>query len=148
MKKDDRKTPATFFEIFVGHLVSEAFGVNPEKEIEVLALAPGYALPTDFVFDLGPDKSRIHVPVKISTRERIIQFWAHQRVLDGVSGINRFRGVLVCLTETNMVQKNMSVVEVCLPDQWAIYQMFVAQLYRIYYLDPPVINRSINIAHI
>jgi len=138
LKSDDRKTPATFFEIFVGHLASRAFNINPHKKIDVLALAPGYSLPTDFVFDLGPAKSRIHLPVKISTRERIIQVWAHQRVLDGVYGINRFRGILVCLTETNMVRKDLSVLEVCLPEQWAIYQMFISQLYRIYYFDLPV----------
>lgn len=138
IRRDDRKTPATFFENLVGHLVSRTFNVNPERQIRVLALAPGTTLPTDFVFDLGRDKGRLHLPVKISTRERIIQVWAHQRVLDGVYGINRFKGILICLTETNMVRKNMSVVEVCLPDQWAIYQMFISQLHRIYYLDPPV----------
>jgi len=149
LKKDDRKTPSKFFEDLVGHLVSKALAVNPEKKIKVLAevapLIPGQdspkpeqTLPTDFVFDLGPNKSRIHLPVKMSTRERVIQVWAHQRVLDGVYGINRFKGILVCLTETNMKRKDMSVVEVCLPDQWAIYQMFIAQLFRIYYFDPPV----------
>jgi hypothetical protein len=44
---------------------------------------------------------------------------------------------LVCLTETNK-QQNASVVEVCLPNQWIAYQMFIARLERVYYLDPPV----------
>lgn len=135
LKTDDRKTPATFFEILVGHLIASLYSTNPGKEIQILAQQR--TLPTDFVFDLGPDRSKLHVPVKISTRERIIQVWAHQRVLDGVYGINHFRGVLVCLTETNMVRRNLSVVEVCLPDQWAIYQTFIAQMHRIYYFDPP-----------
>jgi hypothetical protein len=25
----------------------------------------------------------------------------------------------------------------CLPDQWAMYQMFIAQMHRVSYLDPP-----------
>jgi hypothetical protein len=36
-----------------------------------------------------------------------------------------------------MQRKTASVVEVCLPEQWAIYQMFIAQLHRVYYFDPP-----------
>jgi hypothetical protein len=49
---------------------------------------------------LGDGKNRIHLPVKTSTRERVIQAWAHQRVLDGVYGVGRFKGVLVALAET------------------------------------------------
>lgn len=51
-------------------------------------------------------------------------------------GSGRFRGVLVCLTETNK-QQDSSVVEVCLPNQWIAYQMYISQLHRVYYLDPP-----------
>jgi len=137
LKSDDKKTPGTFFEVFIGHLAALSFGINPQTSIQVLNMDQKTQLPTDFIFDLGPDKNKIHLPVKISTRERVVQVWAHQRVLDGVFGMNRFKGVLVCLTETNMQRKTMSVVEVCLPDQWAIYQMFIAQMHRIYYLDPP-----------
>lgn len=43
---------------------------------------------------------------------------------------------MVCATETNK-QQNVSVVEVCLPLQWAAYQMYIARLERVYYLDPP-----------
>jgi hypothetical protein len=46
-------------------------------------------------------------------------------------------GILVCLTETNK-QQNTAVLEVCLPNQWIAYQMYIAHLDRVYYLDPPV----------
>jgi len=137
LKKDDKKTPGTFFEAFVGHLVARTFNLNPTTSIEVLNLDLKTELPTDYVFDFGPGKNKIHLPIKTSTRERVVQVWAHQRVLDGVYGVNRFKGLLTCLTETNMQRKTMSVVEVCLPDQWAIYQMFISQLHRVYYFDPP-----------
>jgi hypothetical protein len=94
-------------------------------------------LPTDFLFDLGAQKCRIHLPVKLSTRERVVQVWAHQRVLDGVYGVGRFRGILVVGTETKAGTKNLKVTEICLPDQWAVYQMFISQLRRVYYLDVP-----------
>jgi hypothetical protein len=67
-----------------------------------------------------------------------VQVWAHQRVLDGVYGLERFKGTLVCLAETNYQSRNNTVVEVCLPNQWMAYQMFIARLFRIYYLDPPL----------
>jgi len=133
----DKKTPATYFEIFAGHLLADRFGANPQTSATVLNLDMKGDLPTDFIFDLGAGRSKFHVPIKISTRERVIQVWAHQRVLDGIYGAGRFRGLLVALTETKLDRKKLDVVEICLPDQWRVYQMFIAQLDRIYYLDPP-----------
>jgi len=135
--RGDKKTPATFFECFVANIFSRELGVLPTKKAEVLNLDMQATLPTDYLFNLGPNKAKIHLPVKISTRERVVQVWAHQRVLDGVYGVGRFQGVLVVITETNLV-KGGKVTEVCLPDQWKVYQMFISQLKRIYYLDLPI----------
>lgn len=138
-KSPNQKSPGTFFEIFVAHLAAIKLGVNPSKKVTVPTgdeTIAGNSLPTDFIFDLGSGKSKIHMPVKISTRERVVQAWAHQRVLEGMLGAGRYKGVLVVLTETNK-QKNESVVEVCLPGQWQAYQMYIAPMYRVYYLDLP-----------
>lgn len=68
----DKKTPGTFFELVIGHLLSVAFGVKPRKKVEVLTIEDERStLPTDFIFDLGPKQLKFHVPVKISTRERL-----------------------------------------------------------------------------
>lgn len=144
LKKGDQKTPGTFFEIFIGHLFSHTYDLDPMKHIQVLNLDAESKLPTDFIFDLGPEKSKIHLPIKLSTRERVVQVWAHQRVLDGVFGAERFKGVLVVLAETNYQQKDNSVVEVCLPKQWAVYQMFIARMFRVYYLDVPQKYRTLK----
>ncbi len=133
----DKKTPATFFECFVANIFSRELGVLPSTRAEILNMDMRATLPTDYLFNLGPGKAKIHLPVKISTRERVVQVWAHQRVLDGVYGVGRFRGVLVAITETNLV-KGGKVTEVCLPDQWKVYQMFISQMKRIYYLDLPM----------
>lgn len=150
-KTNDKKSPGTFFEIFTGHLVAGQFGVNPERHTEVPSLDIQNTLPTDYVFDLGPGCNRIHLPIKTSTRERVVQVWAHQRVLDGLHGTNRFKGLLVAMTETNK-QNDSSVVEVCLPGQWAVYQMYIAQMHRIYYLDVPqkysVLNNTYPFIHV
>jgi hypothetical protein len=142
-KDGDKKSPGTYFENFVGHLVAMTFAVNPTKTITVPTLDLTVSLPTDFIFDLGPGMSQIHLPVKTSTRERVIQVWAHQRVLDGMHGVNRFRGLLVVLAETNR-QGTTSITEVCLPGQWAAYQMYIAQLHRVYYLDIPDKYRALR----
>lgn len=134
----DKKTPGTYFEIIVGHLLATAFGVKPRNRVEVLTVEDERStLPTDFIFDLGPRRLKFHVPVKTSTRERAIQVWAHQRMLNGVYGEGRFKGVLVALAETKLDLKKREVVEICLPEQWAVYQRFVAQMDRVYYLDIP-----------
>jgi hypothetical protein len=135
---NDQKTPGTFFEMFVGHLLSLTFGVKPRKQVEVLTVEDERStLPTDFIFDLGPKQLKFHVPVKTSTRERVIQVWAHQRMLNGVYGEGRFKGILVALAETKLDRGKLEVVEICLPDQWAVYQRFVARMDRVYYLDLP-----------
>ena len=74
LKTRDQKTPATFFECLIGHLIARSFGVNPRTQVEVLHLEDeASTLPTDFIFDLGPAKPKFHIPVKTSTRERVIQ---------------------------------------------------------------------------
>jgi hypothetical protein len=140
LKTGDQKSPATFFECLNGHLLARAFQTNPRREVEVLQLEgeeEAGTLPTDFIFDLGRSKPKFHVPVKISTRERIIQVFAHQRVLDGVHGFGTFKGMLVCLTETKLDHTTREVVEICVPKQWNLYQRFIAPMHRFYYYDLP-----------
>jgi hypothetical protein len=143
-KDNDKKSPGTYLECLVGHLVASTFGVRPTATITAPTLDIEISLPTDFIFDLGPDKSRIHLPVKASTRERVVQVWAHQRLLDGMHGVNRFRGLLVVLAETNRQTATNSITEVCLPGQWTAYQMYIAQLYRVYYFDVPDKYRALR----
>lgn len=143
-KDGDQKTPGTFFEYLVGHLFARTLGINPETSLPVLNLDMDTNLPTDFVFNLGKNRPKFHLPVKTSTRERVIQVWAHQRVLDGVYGTGRFLGTPVILTETKSDKRKREVIEICLPDQWRIYQMHIAQLKRVYYLDVPVVYNNLN----
>ena len=137
IKESDQKTPGTYFEYLMGHLFSIHFEVKPRNQVEVLNLDMKSKLPTDFIFDLGTNRPKFHVPVKTSTRERVVQVWAHQRVLDGVYGNGRFIGLLTCLAETKLDHKTKKVIEICLPDQWRLYQLFISQLKRVYYLDIP-----------
>jgi hypothetical protein len=146
LKKGDQKTPGTFFEYLIGHLFASRLGINPRTRLPVLNVDDlKTELPTDFVFDLGKGKPKFHLPVKTSTRERVIQVWAHQRVLNGVYGTGLFLGTPVILTETKNDVARREVVEICLPDQWRLYQMHIAQLRRIYYLDIPAAYTALNL---
>lgn len=144
LKDSDQKTPGTFFEYFMGHLFSIQLDIIPQNKLSVLNLDMHANLPTDFIFDLGENKPKFHVPIKTSTRERVVQVWAHQRVLDGVYGTGRFLGLLSCLSETKLDHRSKVVTEICLPDQWRIYQMFISQLTRVYYLDIPSKYEELN----
>lgn len=144
-KSNDRKTPATFFEILAGHLVASFLGVQPRRSIPVLHMDEDHVeLPTDYWFDLGPEQQKIHLPVKMSTRERAIQVWAHQRILDGVFGTSRLIGVLIALAETKLSRRTLDVVEICVPGQWQLYQRYIAPIHRVYYLDPPAAYLALN----
>lgn len=90
----------------------------------------------DFLFDL-PAESSIHMAVKMSTRERIVQAWAHQALLNSAFGSGRFRGLMVLFGETKLDSRSLEVVEICVPDQWLAYQALLAPMERIYYFDPP-----------
>jgi len=144
IKTGDQKTPGTYFEYLIGHTFSRFLDINPQNKIEVLNLDKKATLPTDFIFDLGVGESKLHLPVKTSTRERVIQVWAHQRVLDGIYGSGRFIGILVCIAETKTNPRSREVIEICLPDQWKIYQMFISRLERVYYLDIPTPYKKLS----
>jgi hypothetical protein len=106
-KSGDKKTPGTFFEFLVAHLVARQFGVLPRRKVRVPSVeGQSCELPTDLIFELGKGMVKFHVPVKLSTRERSIQAWAHQRVLVGLWGLSAFKGLLVVLTGTKALLRN------------------------------------------
>jgi hypothetical protein len=130
-----RKASATFFEILVGHIVARAVGVDPRKKVRIPE--SGADLPTDYVFDPKRKSRKIHLPIKTSTRERAVQAWVHQLVLDRIFGTGVYRGILVVAAETKRNSKTGEVIEICVPRQLQMFQSRVAELSRVYYLDPP-----------
>lgn len=134
----DQKTPGTFFEYYIAFFFSWRLNINPQSSIQIQSLDNEQSsLPTDHIFNLGRGKRKFHMPVKTSSRERAIMLWAHQKLIDGVYGNGRFMGTPVLMQETKLDRKNKQVVEICLPGQWQLYQLYIAKLTRIYYLDPP-----------
>jgi hypothetical protein len=130
-----RKASATFFEILIGHMVARSIGVSPRKKVRIPE--SGADLPTDYVFDLGRSRRKVHLPIKTSTRERAVQAWVHQLVLDRIFGTGQYRGILVVAAETKRDSHTGEVIEICVPRQLQMFQSRVAEISRIYYLDPP-----------
>jgi hypothetical protein len=139
-----RKASATFFEILIGHIVSRIVGMSPRKKVQIPE--SGADLPTDYVFDPGPKSRKVHVPIKTSTRERGVQAWVHQLVLDRIFGMGVFRGIFVVSSETRYNTMTGAVTEICVPKQLQMFQSRVAEISRVYYLDPPQVYLALSTA--
>jgi hypothetical protein len=134
-KKSSRKTPGTHFEVLLGSLISLLL---PDFVRTKFIAIPGQSesVSTDIVF--GTDRGGIVIPAKITTRERIVQPYAHQRILDSVFPVGSYQSVLMCVSETQRDEKTLSVKEICVPGTIRLFQAHLASLNSIYYLDPPL----------
>ncbi|MBI4190330.1 MAG: hypothetical protein HY525_07295 [Betaproteobacteria bacterium] len=136
--RQNKKGPATFFECYIGHLFAKAVGINPTKRARLPVHGRDVLMTMDFLIDMGKKHRKVHLPVKMSTRERVVQAWAHQRLLDAAYGNGVYRGIMVLFSETKLDSRSLEVVEICVPDQWLAYQALLAHMDRIYYFDVPV----------
>jgi len=137
-KPGSRKTPGTHFEILVGTLLGAISGLERGKQIKVPG--EGYTVPTDIVLQRKPgDKGpTLVIPTKITTRERVVQPFAHQRILDEVFGPGTYRSIVVMVSETQRDDKGKrGLNEICVPNQVGMFQAYLAKLSGLYYLDPP-----------
>jgi hypothetical protein len=133
-KKSSRKTPGTHFEVILGSLISQFL---PDFVRTKFIRIPGQieSVSTDIVF--GTDRGGIVIPAKITTRERIVQPFAHQRILDSVFPIGSYQSVLLCVSETQRDNKTGHVKDICVPGTIRLFQAHLSRLNAIYYLDPP-----------
>lgn len=135
--RQNKKGPATYFEHYIGHLFARWLGVNPTKRVMLPVQDRNVRMTMDFLLDLGAGIPKVHLPVKMSSRERVVQAWAHQRLLDAAYGDGTFRGIMVVFAETKLNSRSLEVVEICVPDQWLSYQTLLAKMDRVYYFDLP-----------
>jgi hypothetical protein len=145
--RQNKKGPATYFECFIGHLFAKALGINPRKQASFLVEGRTIRMTMDFIFDLERGGVRIHLPVKMSTRERVVQAWAHQRMLDSAYGEGEYKGIMVLFSETKLDLRSREVIEICVPDQWLAYQALLSKMTRIYYFDAPERYRALTAAY-
>ena len=136
--RNNKKGPATYFEYLVGHIFARLLHSEPTRNATVSVLDQQIPMTMDFLFETATDVPNIHLPIKMSTRERIVQAWAHQRILDTAFGSGHYRGIMVCFSETKLNSRTCDVEEICVPNQWLIYQNLIAKLHCIYYFDMPL----------
>lgn len=136
--RNDKKSQATYFERMVGHIFAKSLGIEPVKSAELPVSGRQVRMTMDFLFERDGNTPNIHLPVKMSTRERVVQAWAHQRLLESAYGDGSYVGKLVVFSETKLDVRKREVVEICVPDQWLAYQYLLAKMESIYYFDLPV----------
>ena len=92
---------------------------------------------TDLVMSINGRPGGIVIPLKITTRERIVQPFAHQRILDAAFGDGVYKSLLMCISETQLDEKTRSVKQVCVPGTIKLFQKYLARLSGVYYCDVP-----------
>lgn len=130
-----RKTPGTYFEVLLGSILGMLLP-NCVRSKHIPIPNSEENVSTDIVFTNSQNGNGLVIPVKITTRERIVQPFAHQRILDSVFGIDRFHSILVCASELQR-DGDDNVNEICVPGTIKLFQSHLAKLKAIYYLDPP-----------
>lgn len=135
--RQNKKGPATYFECLIGHIFSHHLNSQPRKNATLNVDGRELRLTMDFLFPESEHRKNIHLPVKMSTRERVVQAWSHQRLLDSAYGEGAYVGIMVLFSETKLDSRSLEVVEICVPDQWLVYQRHLSKMTRIYYFDLP-----------
>jgi hypothetical protein len=130
-----RKTPGTFYEVLMGSV----FGLLLPTFVRTKFIPipnETESVSTDIVFASRSGGGGLVIPTKITTRDRVVQPFAHQRILDNVFGANRFKSILVCVSELQR-EGDDGANEICVPGTIRLFQKHLSQLSGIYYLDPP-----------
>ena len=148
-KNSSRKTPGTYLEFLLGSILSKILIEYKRTKHIPLSLCDNEnncaeereSVSTDIVFERVLENGKkvgLVFPVKITTRERIVQPFAHQRILDGFFGEKRFLSFLMCISEMQLDKKKNKVNEICVPGTIILFQKFLSKMSGIYYLDPPL----------
>ena len=130
-----RKTPGTFLEVMLGTILSKILPNCPRTKFITI---PGQSekVSTDIVLTDQQAGRSLVIPAKITTRERVVQPFAHQRILNSVFGNGTYGSVLMCVSEMQRAGTN-GANEICVPGTIRLFQVHLAEMDGIYYLDPP-----------
>lgn len=162
-KPKSRKTPGTFFEVLMGSastiyfswatltkhipitglpvtegadVLEEISAVDEASDEDAVEAIQGNSVSTDLVLTNPLTGRGAVVPLKITTRERIVQPFAHQRILDSACP-GKFASFLACISEVQRDDITQSVKQVCVPGTVALFQKHLAALQGLYYCDIP-----------
>lgn len=132
----DRKTPGTLLEIVIESLAEVLTGLSRGGEISI----PNHAnITIDMHLHDQQELRKLAVPTKTSLRERYVQAYVHQYLLESVKndfGLAEFKTVLMVIGDTQRLKDGVQFT--CTPGQLALYHKYLSQLDAFYYLDPPL----------
>jgi hypothetical protein len=157
-KPGSRKTPGTFFEVLMAGLVGlhlpehplskhvnlgAMLGEDTKNEEQEAREATGIeedeeesSVSTDLVIKSSKREKWAVVPLKITTRERVVQPFAHQRILQS-SFPDKYHSFLCCISETQLDKKTATVKQICVPGTIKLFQKFLSRIDGLYYCDIP-----------
>lgn len=157
-KPGSRKTPGTFFEVLIGSAAIHRFpGVTLSKHVKIedvpgddvdalvdvdgaegdaVEALKGDSVATDLVLTREAGDRAAVIPLKITTRERIVQPFAHQRILSSAFG-DKYASFIACISEVQRDGVTTSVKQVCVPGTVALFQKHMAAVNGLYYADVP-----------
>lgn len=157
-KPKSRKTPGTFFEILIGSASRQRFPrftltkhvpirdvavadtvdalVDTDEVEEDAAAFSANSVSTDLVITNPATERGAIIPLKITTRERIVQPFAHQRILSSAYP-GRYASFISCISEVQRDDKTQTVKQICVPGTIALFQKHLANVNGLYYCDPP-----------
>lgn len=159
---DARKTPGTFFEVYMAGLLQNVFPdavfskhisltkivaagkiipeqvpvTSGEEDIQIEDDEEDSSVSTDIVVAVAGKPGGIVLPLKITTRERIVQPFAHQRILDAAIGPGVYKSLIVCISETRL-DKKKKIEQICVPGTVKLFQKHLAPIDGMYYCDLP-----------
>ena len=61
----------------------------------------------DHLFRIQGNEPNLHLPVKMSSRERVVQVWSHQALLNRAFGDDAYRGLLVLFVRPSWTPRNL-----------------------------------------
>lgn len=144
-KSGSRKTPGTFFEIFIAaalkwmipdEIFSKHIPLIDQLESDDESVDPS-SVSTDIVIKSKYKNTSVVIPLKITTRERIVQPFAQQRILDSYFGKGVYFSFLACISETQQDKRKRKVNHICVPGTIRLYQKYLSSLSGMYYCDIP-----------
>lgn len=139
-KPKSRKTPGTYFEVVAGTLfrnflpfceLSKFIRVDPDEDD-----LDGGIVSTDLVISSPRTGKSAVIPLKITTRERIVQPFAHQTILNSKFP-DRYASFITCISEVQRDDSSKTVKQICVPGTIKLFQNHLGKIAGLYYCDVP-----------
>ena len=102
--RNNKKGPATFFECMIGHFFAKSLDTNPTKNAELSVAGRSVRMTMDFLFEIAGNPPNIHLPVKMSTRERVVKPGRINDCWTQPTGVHGIKESWFCSRKQNLIR--------------------------------------------